>query len=65
MKRLEDPERDPASEARDDHASEPCKHAAGYWIKRGETFRCYRCQCQLRLSEIAPRRRKIETWRAR
>jgi hypothetical protein len=42
----------------------PCHHVAGYWIKRGESFRCYSCGHQLRLSEIAPRRnRRIESWK--
>jgi hypothetical protein len=45
--------------------SPPCHHATGYWIKRGESFRCYACGHQLRISEIAPRRnRKIELWKA-
>jgi len=65
MKRLEDPERDPASEARDDHASEPCKHLEGYWINRGASFRCYGCGCQFHVAEIPKvKGRKIETWRA-
>lgn len=43
----------------------PCHHATGYWIKRGESFRCYACGMQLRLSEIAPRRRWIEIWKTK
>jgi tRNA(Ile2) C34 agmatinyltransferase TiaS len=40
-----------------------CRHLSGYWIKRGETFRCYRCGYQFRLSDLAPFKRNIETWK--
>ena len=44
----------------------PCEHLAGYWIRREQSFRCYRCGCQFQVAEIpANQNRKIETWRTR
>lgn len=41
----------------------PCLHNAGYWIQKGETFRCYGCGYQLALADLPDRKRDIEVWR--